>query len=221
MVFAGVLAVVVGAVAVFKGAATPRNEALAKREHIMESLGISIAKLRPQCKVLVLSNPFTKTTGYLNEISQFERAGLHGLRKGLGSLPVTVVFPEIRPQFFTDRQSIILPPNCRTPLSFVIEPGSLDSLADAHPECNVIVSLIGLPVGTDQLKIWGEKDPRSFAMLMPDLSVLEPPAKAVEDFQRGKLLAAVAEDNKTKDALIITRDNVAAVLETQPIALGY
>src|SRR5260221_13524245 len=118
MVFAGVLAVVIGAMVVFGGASGPKNEALARREQVMESLGASIARLRPQSKALVLSNPFTKTTAYLNEISQYERAGLRGLRKGLGSkISVIVAFPEIRSEYFTDRQSIIFPPNCRTPLS--------------------------------------------------------------------------------------------------------
>ena len=73
----------------------------------------------------------------------------------------------------------------------------------------------------EELRIWSDKDPRSFALLLPDLGVLGPPAKAVEGFQRGKLLAAVAQDAKSGDPLIVTRDNLEAVLESQPKALGY
>ena len=187
----------------------------------MEALGERIARLSPQCKVLVLSNPFTKDCGFLDDKRQYERAGVRGLRKGLGrDIPVTVVFPEIRPEYFTDRESIVWPADCRTPLSFAMQPSSLDQLAEAHPECRVIVSLIGLPVGVDQLKIWGEKDPRCFGLLMPDLRVLGSPAKVGEDFQRGKLLAAVTQD-ASGDPLIVTRDNIKAVLERQPKALGY
>ncbi len=187
----------------------------------MELLGARIAKLRPECKVLVLSNPFTKDSGYLNEKNQYERAGLRGLRKGLGGRsPVKVVFPEIRPEYLANPQSVIIPPDSRTPLSFLMHPASVDRLADAHPECNVIVSLIGLPAGVDGMKIWHETDPRCFALLLPDLRLLGPPANAVEAFQREKLLVAVAEDSQSGDPLIITRENIVEVLQRQPKALG-
>ena len=216
------LAVVALAALAFVGCSGPKNAALAARQRAMEILGSRIAKLRPDCKVLVLSNPFTKESGYLNEKSQYERAGLRGLRKGLGGRsPVTVVFPEIRPEFFSNPQSVIISPDSRTPLSFLMRPGSVDQLAEAHPECRVIVSLIGLPAELDQLKIWSEKDPRCFALLLPDLRLVGPPAKAVEAFQREKLLAVVAEESPSGDPLIVTRDNVVEVLERQPKALGY
>ena len=77
----------------------------------MEMLGARLARLYPKCKVLVLSNPFTKESGYLNEKNQYEQAGLRGLRKGLGGRsPVKVVFPEIRPEYFANPQSVIIPP---------------------------------------------------------------------------------------------------------------
>ena len=188
----------------------------------MEMLGARIAKLRPECRVLVLSNPFTKESGYLNEKSQFERAGLHGLRKGLGRRsPVTVVFPEIRPEYLANPQSVIIPSDSRTPLSFLIQPASVDQLAEAHPDCRVVVSLIGLPVGVNQLKIWNEKERRCFALLSPDLRVLGPPDQAVAAFQQENLLAAVLENSKSGEPLIVTKDNVVQVLQRQPNALGY
>ena len=188
----------------------------------METLGTRIAKLRPECKVLVLSNPFTKQSGYLNEKNQYERAGLRGLRQGLGGRsPVKVVFPEVRPEYYANPQSVVIPPDCRTPISFVMQPASVDQLAEANPECSVIVSLIGLPVGVDKLKIWDEKDPRCFALLLPDLRLLGPPAEAVGAFQRGKFLAAVVQDLNSSDPLIVTRDNIVQVLEQQPQVFGY
>jgi hypothetical protein len=102
-----------------------------------------------------------------------------------------------------------------------MQPASVDQLAEAHPECSVIVSLIGLPVGVDKLKIWDEKDPRCFALLLPDLRLLGPPAEAVGAFQRGKLLAAVVQDLNSSDPLIVTRDNIVQVLEQQPQVFGY
>lgn len=219
---AGLALVAVAAMAFLTRSSSPKSAALAARQHAMEMLGARIAKLRPECKVLVLSNPFTKESGYLNEKSQYERAGLRGLRKGLGGRsPVKVVFPDIRAEYFANPQSVSIPPDSRTPLSFLMRPASVDQLAEAHPECLVIVSLIGLPAGVDQLKIWNEKDPRCFALLLPDLRLLGPPAKAAEAFQGGKLLAAVVEDFQSGDPLIVTRDNVADVLKRQPKALGY
>ena len=201
--------------------ASPKNAALSVRQHAMEMLGAQISKLRPDCKVLVLSNPFTKESGYLNEKNQFERAGIRGLRKGLGGhSSVNVVYPEIRPEYFTNPQSVMIPPDSRTPLSFLMQPASVDQLAEANPKCLVIVSLIGLPAGVDKLKIWQEKD-RCFALLLPDLRLLGPPEKAVEAFQRGKLLAAVVEDLQSGNPLIVTRENIMEVMKHQPKALGY
>ena len=219
---AGLALVALVAVVFVAGPYSPKRAALSARQDAMEMLGARIAKLRPECKVLVLSNPFSKKSGFLNEKSQFERAGLRGLHKGLGGHSrVTVAFPEIRPEYFANPQSVPIPPESRTPLSFLILPASVDQLAEAHPECRVIVSLIGLPLGVDRLKIWNKVDPRCFALLLPDLRLLGPPAKAVEAFQCGKLLAVVAEEFASGDPLIATRDNVVEVLERHPKALGY
>lgn len=199
-----------------------RGDALAVRQQAMELLGARIAELRPGSQVLALSNPFTRETGFLDERNQYERAGLRGLREGLGRRSsVTVVFPEIRPDYFTDPQSVVIPPESSTPLSFLMRAASVNELADAHPECRVIVSLIGLPVGVERLKIWEEQDPRSFALLLPDLRVLGPAPRAVEAFQRGKLLAAVVMDSESNAPLVVTASNVLEVLRHQPKVLGY
>lgn len=200
----------------------PKSAALEARQRAMEALGRSIAQSRPKGEVLVLSNPFTKDSGMFDPKAQFERAGIRGLRKGLGDLPVTVAYPEIRPEYLTDPQSVLIPPESRTPLSFLVRPGSVEQLADAHPECTVIVSLIGLPAGVDQGKLWHRDDPRTFALLLPDLRVLGSPGKVVEAFQQGKLLAVVADDGlHPGEPLIVTRENVSDVLQRQPQSLGY
>jgi hypothetical protein len=222
LVLCGVVLVLIVAFVVLKSPSSPKNQALADRELVMESLGKTIARLRPKSKALVLSNPFAKNAGYLDETSQYERAGLRGLRKGLGGdITVTLAAPNLRADFLADQSSVAIPPDSRTPLSFMIDPAAVDQLASAHPECQVIVSLIGLPLGVEGLKIWDEKDPHCFAMLLPDMRVLGPPEKTFDGFQRGKLLAAVAQDEKSGDPLIVTRENIQAVLATQPKALGY
>ena len=189
----------------------------------MERLGESIAKLRPKCKVLVLSNPFTKNSGMLDKKAQFERAGLRGLRNGLGAdCRMTVVFPEIRPEYFSDPQSVPIPPESRTPLSFLIRAGAVEQLADAHPECSVLVSLIGLPAGVDQGKLWNTNDTRAFALLLPDLRIVGSAQTAVEAYERGKILASVADDVfQPGKPLIVTRNNVREIIKRQPQALGF
>lgn len=202
--------------------AGPRSAALAARERAMQLLGEHIASRHPNRPVLVLANPLIRHAGRLNVNARFERAGVRGLRRGLGSgSSLTLVFPEILPAWFTNPQSIFVASDSRTPLSFIVEPASVEHLAQAHPECRVVVSLIGLPVGLDRREIWRQDDPRCFALLLPDLRLLGPPAAAEEAFERGKLLAAVAEEPPDRYPLIVTRENAAEVLEQHPETLGY
>jgi hypothetical protein len=201
---------------------SPKSAALTAREHLLETLGAEIAKVRPQAKVLLFSNPFAEKAGVFNEKSQFERAGISGLRKGLGKgASVTVVFPTIRPEYIANPASVSIPSDTRTPLSFLIQPESFDRLAEAHPDCTVLVSLIGLPVGVNHLKVWNQKDSRGFALLMPDLGVIGAPNEMLAAFHRGKIIAAVFEDAHTSKPLIVTQTNIASVLSAQPKILGY
>lgn len=188
----------------------------------MEMLGARIAKLRPGKKVLVLANPFTKNSGIFQENRQYEKAGLRGLKNGLGeSGSMEIVSPEIRPDYLSNPQSVFIPPESRTPLSFLIRASSVDELAKAHPECQVIVSLIGLPAGVEKLNVWSETDHRCFALLAPDLRLLGPPANAVSAFQQGKLLAVVVENIESGGPLIVTQDNIFDVIKRQPKVLGF
>lgn len=196
--------------------------ALDVREKQLQKLGAALAAARPGCHVLVLSNPFARGSTLPNERSRFENAGVRGLREGLGKKStVQVVFPEIRPEHFSNPGSIVIPPDSRNPLSFLMQPASVEALARAHPECQVIVTLIGLPVGVDQLSLWDEKDPHAFALLLPDLRLLGPPEKTLEAFRRGKILAAVADVPGSSEPLLITPDNAADILQRHPAALGY
>jgi hypothetical protein len=209
------------AIVFFLRPASPKSSALSARERLLQALGAEIAKVRPHAKVLLLSNPFAQKAGAFNEKNQFERAGIRGLEKGLGKgSSVTVVFPEIRPEYLTNPESISIPPDSKTPLSFLVQPASIERLAEAHPDCNVIVSLIGLPIGVHELTLWSQKDPRSFALLMPDLRVIGPQNETLAAFQRGKLLAAVYQDTSGAP-FIVTQTNIARVLAEHPGMLGY
>lgn len=219
---AGFAAIAAGAIVLALRPSGPRGEALDARQRAMKLLGETLAGMRPGSPVLVLSNPFARDSGRRDEKGQFERAGTQGLREGLGARSeVRVVFPEIRPEYHTDPASVMIAPDSRTPLSFLVDPASVDRLASEHPECRVIVSLIGLPIGVEELQVWDQGDPRGFGLLLPDLRVLGSPARAAAAFRSGKILAAVVEDARTGEPLIVTRDNLTEVLEGQPKSLGY
>lgn len=200
----------------------PQGAALDSREEAMRLLGATLAQWRPDTPVLVLANPFAQNSGFLDEKTRFERAALHGLQKGLGKqTPVTVVAPDIRPEFFSNPSSVFIAPDSKNPLSFLILPESVDRLAAAHPQCQILVSLIGLPVGVENLNLWDPKDPRALALLLPDLRVLGSPAQAAHAFQRGKIIAAVVEDTPPGTFLVVTSSNILEVLDKHPNFLGF
>ncbi len=198
------------------------SEALARRAAATELLGREVARAHPGGDVLVLANPFARHASPREATVQFEQAALRGLRRGLGSsITVTVVWPEVPPEIAAHPESVALPPNTRTPLSFLIRPESVDTLAQAHPRARTLVSLIGLPAGVEKLAVWRDDPPRGFALLLPDLRVLGDPARALEAFERGRLLATVVEEPGSGTARLVTRDNAAKVLREQPGWLGF
>lgn len=222
LIASGLVALIAIATVLLLRPSGSKGAALNDREEAMRSLGSTLAQLRPGSPVLVLANPFAQDSGFLDEKSQFERAGLRGLKEGLGQqTPVTVAAPDIRPEYFSNPSSIFIAPDSKTPLSFLILPDSVDRLAAAHPECQVLVSLIGLPVGVETLKLWDSKDPRSLALLLPDLRVLGSPAQAADAFERGKIVAAVVESDTPGSFLVVTSTNILEVLERHPHRLGF
>jgi len=196
--------------------------ALTARERSMQALGQEIAKSRPGAKVLVLMNPFTKQSGFGDEKAQFQDAGVRGLRRGLGGrAEVTPVFPALRQEYLQNPSSLVIPSESRTPLSFLVDARSVEQLANQHSNATVIVSLIGLPIGIDSLKLWQKSDPRSFALLLPDLKVLGRPEDTLLAFDNGKLLAIIGEEANAGDGLLITKGNAREMLRTKPQALGF
>ncbi|MDA7511407.1 hypothetical protein N8612_07015, partial [Verrucomicrobia bacterium] len=195
--------------------------AVMARQRAMERLGASFSSEFGEKPVLLLSNPYTRNSGQSKTVRQFEAAGIKGFKLGFGEASrVEVVFPEIRPEYQEHPEKAVFPPNTKTPLSFLMEGASLDQLAVSHPNCELIVSLIGLPVGIDQLDVW-KGDSHRFGLLLPDLRVLGSKAKALEAFKRGKIAAVVVDDPQSQEALVIDSSNVEDVLSNQPQLLGF
>jgi len=197
------------------------GEAVMSRQGAMQRLGASLSSEFGKKPVLVLSNPYTQKSGQSKEIRQFEAAGIKGLKLGLGEKSlVEVVFPEIRAEYQEHPEKAVFPPNTKTPLSFLMEGASLDQLAASHPHCELIVSLIGLPVGIDQLQVWKDGKHR-FGLLLPDLRVLGSKGKALKAIKSGKIAAVVVDDPQSQEALVIDSTNVEEVVSNRPQLLGF
>ena len=166
---------------------------LAQRELAMEYLGRYLASQYPGRRALVLANPFSQSPAQPRDVYQFDKAGLQGLRRGLGKAVVieAVAFPELKPGFMEDRRSVFIDPDTTTPLSYAVTDEALDKIASAHSEAELVVSLIGLPVKVRQTQTWNSASPRRFALLLPDLRMVGDQRAVREAVLSGKIAAIV------------------------------
>jgi len=122
-----------------------------------------------------------------------EDAGLRGLRKGWeGKISsVTIVHPELKAGALENPQSFIADPESTTPLSYLVTPDAFDNQAKQHSDCDLIVSLIGLPAELDRCEVWTRQGPPAFALLLPDLGLFGGTEAIRQAVKSGKLLAFV------------------------------
>ncbi|MCX6922017.1 MAG: hypothetical protein NT154_02175, partial [Verrucomicrobia bacterium] len=189
LVLAAILGLVEAQFHLFRGLFGPAS--LGHREIAMQFLGEYLAAHYSGKKAVVLSNPFSTQPGSPPEVYQFEKAGLRGLQRGLGKAVAIeqVAYPEIRPAFFRDRSSVPIDPATTTPLSYIVAEDALDKITRQHPQADILVSLIGLPVNVLQTETW--KMDKKFALLLPDLRMLGDQSSIRLAFQSGKLAAIV------------------------------
>jgi hypothetical protein len=162
------------------------------RELATQGLAQYLAQSFPGSRVLVISNPFTQQQGMRADIVAMELAGVRGLQRGLGSAVALdpVAFPELKPAAWTDPRSLVTDPETSTPLSFLVADEAFDTLVRQHPQCSLVVSLIGLPAKLDRVKCWQAPSPK-FALLLPDLRCIGDAAAVASAVKRGKLAAFV------------------------------
>ena len=207
---------------------------LTQRELAMEYLGRYLASQYPGKKAVVLSNPFSQKSGQPRDVYRFEKAGLKGLQRGLGKSVVieTVAFPELKPGFVENPRSVFIDPRTTTPLSYVVTDDALDRIAAAHPQAELLVSLIGFPLNVRQTETWKSGNPRQFALLLPDLRMVGDEGAVREAILSGKIAAFVmnkpgapAEDQPMgKDSrmefdrrfLLVNRDTIDRLLQVYP-----
>lgn len=185
----------------------------------------------PDC-VVVISNPFTQRGGRAEEIYEFQRAAVAGLREGFGeAVELKVEFPRLTPEAEADPGSVRMDPGTKTPLSFMVAAGAFDEVIRKH-ECGLVVSLIGLPVDLAGFASWNSEGDPKFLLLLPDWRMIGGREAILEAFESGKLAAAVIEkpaveqgtpalpDGTGPGYLVVTAENARALLEAHPGAFG-
>jgi hypothetical protein len=165
---------------------------LSQREIATRVLAEYIRKTAKPRAVLLISNPYVPMASRTAEITRFHNSSEVGLREGMGSeIRVAVGFPKFKAEALRDVTSVYVPPNSTTPLSYLVSETSFDDLVREHPDCDILVTLIGLPASTASSAFWLKPGPPRVALLLPDFSVLGDAGAVRFGFESGKLLAAV------------------------------
>ena len=171
----------------------PQQDAFQARELATRGLGEALAQNFPGHRALVISNPYTQQSGLPSAMRAMEEAGLRGLKQGFGSKVslAAIAFPELKPEAKENPRAVFIDPESTTPLSFLVAEDAFDKLVRQHPDCDLIVSLIGLPANLQRVQCWQDPAGPKFALLLPDLRVIGNRAVIREAMQSGKLVAFV------------------------------
>jgi len=112
-------------------------------------LGEHIAKTRPGARALIIVD--SKDNG-----SAIIKAGLEGLLKGLGdSVAASVDSPDFAPNNEqASAENIKISPEKMIFLMKKSKAESFDNLISKYSDCNVIISLIGLPENPEAMALW-------------------------------------------------------------------
>ena len=170
-----------------------QRNALANRTAATRGLAASLARAYPGKRALIIANPFTQKKSRRREIYEFEQAGIRGLRLGFGKVVTieAIVYPDLRREFLEDPNSVYVDATTTTPLSYWVAENAFDKAALEHPGCDLIVSLIGLPVGVTRTELWRKVGSPKLALLLPDWRIIGEREAVREAFHSGKLAAAV------------------------------
>jgi len=187
-----IFGIVIGLTAAAYGFLRSNRAPLSQREMATRVLAEYVRKTAKPKAVLIIGNPFSQTPGRPAELYSFEKASEAGLRKGFGpEVEVKIAFPKLKPEAERDASSVFVDPTTTTPLSYLVAADAFDLLAREHSECEVFVSLIGLPVNTGLSAFWLKPGPPRFALLLPDFKVVGEPNAIRAAFTTGKITAAV------------------------------
>ena len=237
-VFTLILIVLIGGSFWFSFRRNPQARALEARAVATRVLAEELARRYPGTKAVVLSNPFAQSAGIRKQIKAVEEAGLRGLKEGFGSKISLdgIVFPDIRAEARENPRSVKIP-ETSTPLSYLMAEDAFDRAAAKYPQCETIVSLIGLPAALDRVELWKKEGPPRVAFLFPDLRILGDAAALKKAMAVEKIAAfvlrrtdgvldqvAVKDDYKKefeRRFLLVTPENVEALLKSHALAFEF
>ena len=189
-----------------------------KREIATRMLADYLGEKKPVDAVLVISNPFAENPGHSDEAYKSQQAVLGGLKAGFGQGVEIIVAPaELHPVARENPASIPIDPSSKTPLSFLITQDTFDNLIQEHPECPLVISLIGVPVNLSRVKAWTTAGPPHFALLLPDWRMIGNTSAILQAFTSGKLAAAIVENpqpDPSRPYLLVTPENIQELLRT-------
>jgi hypothetical protein len=210
--------------------------ALNARQVATRVLAEYLAKAYPQARALVVGNPFTLRSGQGPEVYAFEKAGVRGLEEGFNKPDaIEVVFPDLKPEFLAQPTTVYVDPKTTTPLSYLVSEDAFDRLIQTHPNFELVVTFIGLPVNIAQSRSWQDVVKPHFALLLPDWRVVGGVDAVREAVKSGKIAAAVVrrpggigdetpiqrqeyQSEFTRRFLLVTRENVDELMRTFPRA---
>ena len=208
--------------------------ALHSRELATRGLAEQLARTSAGHRAIVISNPFTQQSDLPRQMRDMEEAGLRGLRVGFGDkIKIgSVSFPELKPEARENPRAVLIDPETTTPLSYLVADDAFDKLARLHPDCDLIVSLIGLPANLERVQCWQDQAGPKFALLLPDLRVIGDNSAIRQAMRSGKLAAFVlarpgAPENQpaadstfgtefAKRFVLVTSENVDQAMQAFP-----
>jgi hypothetical protein len=205
-----------------------RAPAISEREYATQLLAEFLrAAVKPK-SVLVIGNPFADQANHSTQVYQFEKAGISGLKSGFGArIPIKIAHPTVKPSVLADPTSVHIDTKSPTPLSFVIEPLAFDEILKANSDCDLAVSLIGLPVNLSAMEAWNKNGAPRFALLLPDWRIIGDASGIQNAFASGKLVGAVVVRPGTAELtdfkqryLIINSNNIGQTLARSPQLFG-
>ena len=212
----------------------PQGNAFRAREIATRGLADYLVQTHAGKKALIVSNPFTQRKGTAKTIVEMEQAGIRGLREGFGKSVVVaaVAFPPLRPGAEENPRALLADVETATPLSYLMTSAAFDELARSHADCELIVSLVGVPLEVSGTEAWKTSGAPRFALLLPDLKTIGDTGAIKGAMKSGKLAAFVltrpgAPDDETapgkdwkaefeKRFLLVTAENVEQVMQAHP-----
>ena len=195
-----------------------RELAYAKIQAVI--LGRYLAEKHPGCKVLVIANK-----NYEKNLRQQKQ--IEGLKEGLGTGGEVAAVDSLNIQI-GPIGGAPPPPEMMMPLEEFMEAAHFDEVIEANPNCNVVVSFLGLPRDVAEMALW-KKDTEERA----EVALLGGGVREIQGaLQQGLVFAAVSfrpgakmdekdppenpQEAFDKRYLLVTSENVDEIAEKYP-----